>query len=1442
MRITVLNPPPTISSIDHSSISADDTIKLTGNNFGTTGTLKLGTISATSINSWSNTSISAVVPTGISSSVLQILNSNGASNYIPYTIISSTGIPTVIQTIPNLEMLSSDTLFAANLLYTFSDPNHGILTYSATVSDPSISVMPDSLTLGKLYLIASKDAFGPVTIAIKATDPTSKSISTSFVVTVSSSVVAPPSSPILLSPLSGSTGLQIPCKLTWNKVRNASCYQLQVSEKSDFSSLIYMDTLIVDTIKQISYLNYSMTYYWRVLAKDLGGIGNYSSPWNFTTSPAPTITITSPQNGEQWQVGSTKTISWTSTNLNGNIYIKLSIDGGGTFPIILASNSINDGTETIEVPDLPSVDCKIRIQAINDLSRYGTSTGSFGITKQSLPPWAQGRIGRNHTIKIPYNINPNISGKEIAIGDYIGVFYDSSTTKACAGYQAWNGIGSIYISAMGDDPGTSTKDGFADLEKFKWKIFKTSGNAILNALATYAPIDGFITQTDSFVVNGYSQLASLSSTDSLPQIKTGLIAYYPFNGNVKDSSGNGYNGINNGATFISDRFGSSGKALYFPSGGSGYGSSYIQLQNTDSVVLNNTFTISLWIKLESNGVIFDRDVIGTYTTDWNIYAESGKVIFSFGTYDHVSISRSITDSKWHNLIFIRDKASGYLSIYLDGVLDIQSPNHTNDLTDTPTIYLGNMDTPNGYNSGFVGFLDDVRIYNRTLSTNEIDTLYHGGGWTQPVSGQDYMISTSLWEGQKWSRNVNQGAWFPVIDTVAHFGIDNYSWGQVRTKATMPLGTTVQIDAWIYLNSGGTNGNLAYFGFGDQWVFYSGNFYGLKFYNGEVHLIEMESFQTETDKGKIGTCTAGERITFTISLNANGTISASGNNFSGSFTPTTPITSALRCMMTDANNTPNNGFLVSSVTTTAQNVNGLVAYYPFNGNANDESGNGNNGTNTDATLTANRFGNEGKAYSFNGTSSYIRSGLSSNLKINGSATLAAWVEGTNPTDIIVSLEDGTNQYLQITMRAGSIPGGNIYTNGSWKAITSSEPIVDNNWHFIVLTLFPDSAVLYTDSRRVANLSSVGVLTSPAQLLVTIGRNPSTFFSGKLDDIRIYNRAINATEVLALYNESGWNPINSGLVAYYPFNGNVNDVSGNSHNGTITGATLTTDRFGSPNSAYSLNGTNNYISAPYSSSLSLTNALTLVAWVKLTNSANDQKIIGKATYDPSWGYVLGVINSKLYPEIWDVNGTDFKATEGFIPSNMWTQICVTWTTGGRVIGYINGSEVFNKAASTASISTTTSDLIFGTVPWGPGSGVQSVAGSIDDIRIYNRALNASEIDTLYHENGYDPLTSVRENDNEKIPKTYSLSQNYPNPYNPSTTIQYGLPARSSVRLIIYNILGQVVKELINTEQQAGIQSVVWNANVSSGLYFYRLEATSLDNPSKRFVETKKMLLLR
>jgi hypothetical protein len=95
---------------------------------------------------------------------------------------------------------------------------------------------------------------------------------------------------------------------------------------------------------------------------------------------------------------------------------------------------------------------------------------------------------------------------------------------------------------------------------------------------------------------------------------------------------------------------------------------------------------------------------------------------------------------------------------------------------------------------------------------------------------------------------------------------------------------------------------------------------------------------------------------------------------------------------------------------------------------------------------------------------------------------------------------------------------------------------------------------------------------------------------------------------------------------------------------------------------------------------------------------------------------------------------------------------------------------------------------------------------------------------------------------VPEEFKLFDAYPNPFNPSTTIRYGVPARSHVRLSIINALGQTVAELVNGEQSAGWNQVVWNANVSSGLYLYRFEGVSLSDPSKRFIETKKLIVVR
>lgn len=91
-------------------------------------------------------------------------------------------------------------------------------------------------------------------------------------------------------------------------------------------------------------------------------------------------------------------------------------------------------------------------------------------------------------------------------------------------------------------------------------------------------------------------------------------------------------------------------------------------------------------------------------------------------------------------------------------------------------------------------------------------------------------------------------------------------------------------------------------------------------------------------------------------------------------------------------------------------------------------------------------------------------------------------------------------------------------------------------------------------------------------------------------------------------------------------------------------------------------------------------------------------------------------------------------------------------------------------------------------------------------------------------------------ENLPSEYSLSTNYPNPFNPVTTIKYDIIGMQDVKVTIYDILGREVKTLVNEQQQPGSYTIKWDAsNVSSGVYFYQLK-------TKDYTNTKKMILLR
>ena len=102
--------------------------------------------------------------------------------------------------------------------------------------------------------------------------------------------------------------------------------------------------------------------------------------------------------------------------------------------------------------------------------------------------------------------------------------------------------------------------------------------------------------------------------------------------------------------------------------------------------------------------------------------------------------------------------------------------------------------------------------------------------------------------------------------------------------------------------------------------------------------------------------------------------------------------------------------------------------------------------------------------------------------------------------------------------------------------------------------------------------------------------------------------------------------------------------------------------------------------------------------------------------------------------------------------------------------------------------------------------------------------------------DVITDVRNTNEPTIPKEFSLAQNYPNPFNPSTVISYQLPQSSYVTLKVYDLLGRKIVTLVEKEQSAGNYKVAFDgSNLSSGVYFYRIEAG-------QFINSKKMLLIK
>jgi len=205
------------------------------------------------------------------------------------------------------------------------------------------------------------------------------------------------------------------------------------------------------------------------------------------------------------------------------------------------------------------------------------------------------------------------------------------------------------------------------------------------------------------------------------------------------------------------------------------------------------------------------------------------------------------------------------------------------------------------------------------------------------------------------------------------------------------------------------------------------------------------------------------------------------------------------------------------------------------------------------------------------------------------------------------------------------------------------------------------------------------------------------------------------------------ITDGLVAYYPFNGNADDASGNGNSGAVFGAVLTEDRFGSPNSAYSFNGNSDYILVNDSPSLDIKGEITLAGWRYITSNSLGRIIRKVNTWGPAvGGYILSsaadYINSELQLDI-NTSGVIITRKDSIFPMNKWGFVAMTYD-GKTVSLYYNGSRI-QTAQVTGQINTNDNPVYIGS-----SEGVEYFAGKIDDVRIYNRAMNETEIKNLYN----------------------------------------------------------------------------------------------------------------
>ena len=864
-------------------------------------------------------------------------------------------------------------------------------------------------------------------------------------------------------------------------------------------------------------------------------------------------------------------------------------------------------------------------------------------------------------------------------------------------------------------------------------------------------------QTEYNTQNSPSTFVAWGSTES----GGGPVAYWSFDEGYASTTYDRI-GTNNGTlvsntTWVDGKF---GKALSFDGT-----DDYVNVAD-NSIFSPSALTLSAWIKMNTLG---SQDIIvgkgseywiGYNFTDINCTANR----FGFGVYASASWTcasglNQPTAGQWSHLIGVHDGSNIYL--YVNGVKE-SGPIAKSSVTDqTYTFGIGSFSSgPTTYATNAV--IDEVKFYNRALTSTEITALYAAGS---SPSGQG--VSATLGNVTIGNKYGDDG----VTDSlVGYYKMDESSWGTVIDSSGLnnsgaATNATSTTDQTKFGRAGGFDGTGDYVQVTDAgslditnltitaWI--RARALGGRIVDKITAATLNDGYMLDTNGSKLRFCgascvSAGTTLSAATWYQAAVTYDGTNATFyvngvpdgSGAVAsvPTNAVNLRLGADSAAANGF--NGYLdnikIYNRALTENEVMreyvsgpGPVGYWRFEEQtgttAYDLSGNFNTGTLTNGPVWI-AGGKVGGALKFDGSSNYFTAADSPTLDITTAVTIEFWFKRT-AAGVQTSVGKFNTTGSQMSYLLQVHTDNTIYwcissTGANNNYFTSTQTITNTNWNHLVGTFNTGTYKVYLNGNEMAGTPPATPSTSIFNSTATFENryNASNYNSGLLDEVRIYNYARSAAQIAYDYNGGG-------PVGYWKFDegyaSTTYDGSGYSHNGTLMDNTLWTlnGKFGK---ALSFDGTNDYVTVDDNDTLDLAGDYAIEFWVKRTAAtAGYDGILDKMPSATGWAVLFDSSNlNKLV--FWIDNSPKLTGTTQ-LTQDAWYHVAI-------VKNGSNGTMYFNSAVEAtsnamAAPTATVRALWFGRYDSSPYSPPMI----LDEVKIYSYARTPEEIKADYAAGG-------------------------------------------------------------------------------------------------------------